>query len=151
MAQGISVIHLYATQLKTLKIAIPKIAEQQKIAACLSSLDELIAAHSDKLEALKQHKKGLMQQLFPAEGETVPKLRFAGFGGEAWEEKKLEQLAFVERGKFSVRPRNDPKYFGGNIPFVQTGDIAVSGVYLKRYTQTLNEKGLSAHDYPQVA
>lgn len=60
--------------------------EQQKIADCLSSLDNLIAAESGKLEALKAHKKGLMQQLFPTEGETVPKLRFEDFkdSGE-WE------------------------------------------------------------------
>jgi len=53
----------------------PSIEEQQKIADCLSSIDELITAQSQKLEALKIYKKGLMQQLFPAEGETVPKLR----------------------------------------------------------------------------
>src|SRR5690625_6781124 len=52
--------------------------EQQKIAACLSSLDELIAAHNDKLDALKDHKKGLLQNLFPQEGETVRKVRFPG-------------------------------------------------------------------------
>ena len=64
--------------------------EQQKIASCLSSLDELIAAENQKLDALKTHKKGLMQQLFPTEGETVPKLRFAEFrdSGE-WEENVL--------------------------------------------------------------
>lgn len=53
--------------------------EQKKIADFLSSLDELISAHTQKLEALKVHKTGLMQQLFPAEGETVPRLRFAEF------------------------------------------------------------------------
>ncbi|HIF9164177.1 TPA: restriction endonuclease subunit S [Photobacterium damselae] len=59
-----------------------------------------------------------------------------------WSIQKLEQIATVERGKFSARPRNDPKYFGGNIPFVQTGDIAAAKTYLQNYTQTLNEDGL---------
>ncbi|MGM8889467.1 restriction endonuclease subunit S [Psychrobacter sp. 1Y1] len=59
-----------------------------------------------------------------------------------WEVKKLEDLASVERGKFSARPRNDPKYYGGEIPFVQTGDIAGAKKYLKSYSQTLNEEGL---------
>lgn len=65
--------------------------EQQKIADCLSSLDELITAHNQKLEALQSHKKGLMQQLFPAEGEKVPKLRFEEFreSGE-WVVEKLD-------------------------------------------------------------
>ena len=55
------------------------LAEQQKIADCLTSLDELIAAEGRKLEALRAHKKGLMQQLFPREGETRPRLRFPEF------------------------------------------------------------------------
>jgi type I restriction enzyme S subunit len=54
-------------------------AEQQKIAECLSTLDELIGAESQKLGALKAHKKGLMQQLFPREGETLPRFRFPEF------------------------------------------------------------------------
>ena len=67
-------------------------AEQQKIADCLSSVDNLIQAEADQLQALKDHKKGLMQQLFPQDGETTPKLRFPGFEGE-WEEKKLGEVA----------------------------------------------------------
>ena len=55
------------------------VAEQQKVADCLSSLDELIAAQGRKVDALKTHKKGLMQQLFPREGETQPRLRFPEF------------------------------------------------------------------------
>jgi hypothetical protein len=46
---------------------------------------------------------------------NVPRLRFKEFSGQ-WEEKALELLALVERGKFSIRPRNDPRYFGGSIP-----------------------------------
>lgn len=76
-----------------LKIAAPLFAEQQKIAACLSSLDDLIAAQTRKIKALKAHKKGLMQQLFPAEGETVPHLRFSKFqnAGE-WKVKKIKNI-----------------------------------------------------------
>lgn len=56
-------------QASVLKIAIPELKEQQKIADCLSSLDELIALQEQKLEALKNHKKGLMQQLFPSHND----------------------------------------------------------------------------------
>jgi len=59
-----------------------------------------------------------------------------------WSIKTLEDLAAVERGKFSARPRNDPKYYGGEIPFVQTGDIASAKTYLSLFSQTLNEDGL---------
>jgi len=83
--------------LGAINIPIPNLAEQQKIAACLSFLDELVAAHSKKLDALKKHKHGLMQQLFPAEGEIMPRLRFPEFeeAGE-WEDKKASGL-FINR------------------------------------------------------
>lgn len=68
--------------------------EQQKIASCLSSLDDVIAAHTVKLESLKQYKKGLLQNLFPQEGETVPKLRFKEFENDGeWEEKTIIETA----------------------------------------------------------
>ncbi|MDP2109794.1 MAG: restriction endonuclease subunit S [Thiobacillus sp.] len=60
-------------------IPVPIPVEQQKIATCLTSLDELIAAQGRKVEALKTYKRGLMQQLFPREGETLPRLRFPEF------------------------------------------------------------------------
>jgi type I restriction enzyme S subunit len=83
---------------KSLIVPIDKV-EQQKIADCLSSLDELINAENQKLEALQQHKKGLLQQLFPAEGEKIPKVRFREFKdcGE-WEETELGQLGQLISG-----------------------------------------------------
>lgn len=90
---------LYLSTLRTWKPSLPSIGEQQKIADCLSSVDALIAAEADKLEALKDHKKGLMQQLFPAPGETTPRLRFPEFqdAGE-WEEKEVGDVFTVTRG-----------------------------------------------------
>ncbi|QHF48231.1 restriction endonuclease subunit S [Pseudomonas sp. S49] len=73
--------------------------EQQKIADCISSLDELIAAQASKVDALKTHKKGLMQQLFPREGETQPRLRFPEFMGSGeWEEKSFSNLCSIKHG-----------------------------------------------------
>jgi type I restriction enzyme S subunit len=78
----------------------PTNEEQQKIADCLSSLDELIAAQARKVEALKTHKKGLMQQLFPREGETQPRLRFPEFrDAGAWSKRKLSNF-LTERSQF---------------------------------------------------
>lgn len=68
--------------------------EQQRIADCLSSLDERIAAETSKLDTLKDHKKGLLKQLFPAEGETTPALRFPEFrDAEDWEINLLGQIS----------------------------------------------------------
>lgn len=62
---------------------------------------------------------------------------------EGWTWATLDQVFRVERGRFSVRPRNDPRYYGGNIPFVQIGDLPREGGAIKTYHQTLNEAGLS--------
>lgn len=71
----------------------PRTAEQQKIAKCMTSLDELFVAKKRKLEALRAHKKGLMQQLFPREGEYRPRLRFPEFhDAGAWETHQLGEL-----------------------------------------------------------
>ena len=60
-----------------------------------------------------------------------------------WKLKKLEEIALIERGRFSTRPRNDPQYYGGNIPFIQTGDVANANGSVTSYSQTLNDKGLT--------
>lgn len=79
--------------------------EQQKIASCLSSLDELIEAHSQKLELLKDHKKGLMQNLFPQEGEKVPKYRFKEFEKDGeWEEKTIGDFIKSHKGGAPLTP-----------------------------------------------
>lgn len=61
---------------------------------------------------------------------------------EPYAKLPLSKVASIERGKFSARPRNDPKYYGGEIPFLQTGDIARAGRVIQGWTQTLNELGL---------
>lgn len=78
---------------------LPNPKEQLKIAFCLSSLDEAIAAHNQKLDLLKNHKKGLMQNLFPQEGETVPKWRFKEFEKEGeWVEEILGNVIKYFKG-----------------------------------------------------
>ncbi len=83
-------------QFSEILLPTPSVTEQQKIAACLSSIDDLITAQSAQVAALKNHKKGLLQQLFPAEGETVPRLRFAEFKDtEGWEERQLKDICKI--------------------------------------------------------
>ena len=95
---GGNINNLKNSDLEALKFSVPTDEEeQQKIADCLGSLDDLIAAEGRKLEALRLHKTGLMQQLFPRPGETVPGLRFPEFrdAGE-WEERKIGELSEVK-------------------------------------------------------
>lgn len=80
-------------------LPVPSPAEQRKVAECLSSLDELIAAQARKVNALKAYKRGMMQQLFPSDGETKPRLRFPEFqkAGE-WMESELGAMVDLLSG-----------------------------------------------------
>ena len=80
-------------KLENISIILPKELEQQRIADCLSSLDDLITAEDEKLKSLKNHKKGLLQKLFPAEGKTTPEFRFPEFqNAGSGRRRRLEML-----------------------------------------------------------
>ena len=126
----------------------PRFEEQQKIAACLSSLDALITAQADKLNALKTYKNGLMQQLFPREGATIPRLRFPEFqeAGE-WCVKQLGDISDIKTGPFgsvlhesdyveagtpiiTVEHLGETKIEGENAPKVSDSDKKRLGSYI---------------------
>lgn len=65
-----------------------------------------------------------------------------GIYPQDWNISTLAAISVIERGKFTARPRNDPKYYGGNIPFIQTGDVTNSNGIIDSFSQTLNENGL---------
>ena len=112
---------LTLAKLKSIPIPVPpSSAEQQKIADCLTSLDEVIAAQGRKVEALKAHKRGLMQQLFPREGETRPRLRFPEFrDAPEWEAKRLEDVAPLQRG-FDL---TSSQIEAGDVPVVYSNGV----------------------------
>jgi type I restriction enzyme, S subunit len=113
--------HISAKQIKEFTIGFPSPAEQQKIAECLSSVDELMAAQARKEDALKTHKKGLMQQLFPREGETQPRLRFPEFrdAGE-WVQKTVGDVSEVLMCKRIFAEETNPT---GGVPFYKIGTL----------------------------
>lgn len=103
-------------------IPLPKLKEQLKIKDCLSCLDDLISAVADKIETLKEYKKGLMQQLFPAEGKTTPAFRFPEFqnAGE-WKDTTLGEEVYYENGKAHENDINETgKYIVVNSKFIST-------------------------------
>lgn len=107
---------------KHLLIPFPSPAEQQKIAGCLSSIDEEISALKEKVEQLKAHKKGLMQKLFPITEKFVPELRFPEFKKDReWKEQKLEDVARTYSG--GTPSVNNKEYYNGDIPFIRSGEI----------------------------
>ena len=93
-------VRIYYKDLALLRLLLPARAEQRKIAECLTSLDEVIDAQERKVEALKAHKSGLMQQLFPCEGETRPRIRFPEFrDAPDWEETTIGEIGSFYYGK----------------------------------------------------
>ena len=104
-------------------VAVPKLPEQQKIADCLSSIDDLISAEEKKLSLLNDYKKGWMQKLFPAEGKTVPEWRFPEFkDSKGWEKLNIEKACYPSySGGTPVTSKKE--YYNGDIPFIRSGEI----------------------------
>ncbi|WP_426115970.1 restriction endonuclease subunit S [Massilia sp. PWRC2] len=114
---------IHADTFLSFPIFMPQPSEQQKIADCLSSIDALISVQSQKVDALKTHKKGLMQQLFPREGETIPRLRFPEFldAGE-WGIEELSGKA-IKVGSGITPAGGDTNYKAKGRPFVRSQNI----------------------------
>ena len=133
----------------SLQTAIPKALEQKKVADCLNSLDELIAAQGRKVEALKTYKHGLMQQLFPREGETLPRLRFPEFrDAPAWEEALLGELFDTSSGGTPVRTKQE--YWTGGTPWVTTSLVDFN--FITKADEFISDAGLensSAKVFPK--
>lgn len=98
---GAGLRHITKSDFEDVCVFVPKgITEQRRIAACLSVLDEMLAATNEKLDQLKAYKKGLMQKLFPAKGKKLPELRFKEFEKDGeWEEKRLGDYLYEHKTK----------------------------------------------------
>jgi len=105
--------------------------EQKRIAIILDHADTLRQKRKQSLQLLDDFLRATFLDMF---GDPV--------NGEKYPRKPLKDVAEVYRGRFSPRPRNDPSYYNGAYPFIQTGDISNSEYRLSRYTQTLNERGI---------
>lgn len=137
-------------------ILLPPLPEQQRIAEILDTMDEAIARTDALIQKLKQMKAGLLNDLLTRGIDDNGELRDPekhpeqfkdsplGRLPKEWEVKQLSELADVDRGKFTHRPRNDPRFYGGLYPFIQTSDITkTEGGVLTTYSQTLNEHGIN--------
>lgn len=113
--------------------------EQQKIADCLSSIDDLIISTVKKIEALKAHKKGLMQQLFPAEGEKVPAIRFSEFqdAGE-WKPVQLSQC-LLKSPEYGINAPAVP--YSDKLPvYLRITDISDDGSFISEQKVSVARK-----------
>lgn len=122
----------------------PPFHEQRAIAAVLSKIQEAAETQGKIVAKLKELKAATLAKLF-REGLNGEKIKKTEIGEmpESWKIMQLTNVAEVVRGKFSHRPRNEPRFYGGKIPFIQTGDVARCNGRIRAYSQTLNESGLA--------
>ena len=127
--------------LNKLLIPRPSPEEQQKIADCLSSLDDIITFQTQKLNFLKTHKKGLMQDLFPADGESVPRLRFKGFEDD-WGKENLENLS----SKISDGIHSTPVYDdNGQYFFINGNNLVNASIIIDEKTKRVSKTEYDRH------
>lgn len=128
-------------QFSEILIPKPQIKEQEEIASCLTSLDQVIEANNKKLELLKDHKKGLILNLFPQEKEKLPKYRFKEFAKDGeWKKTTIEDIAKVSTG--GTPESTNPEYWNGNIPWMNSGELNNKRIY--SVSNFITSKGLKA-------
>lgn len=116
--------------------------EQHQIGKCITKFDDLITLHQRKLDQLKALKKYFLQNMFPAKGEKVPRIRFKGFTGD-WEQHKLGELVIIERGG---SPRPIDAYITeaqDGLNWVKIGDAPEQGRYITHTKEKIKPSGLS--------
>lgn len=140
---GTSYPAINANVLAGLTVSCPvDIQEQKKIGQYFKSLDNLIALHQRKLNQQKKLKKYFLQNMFPAKGEKVPRIRFKGFTGD-WEQRKLGELVIIERGG---SPRPIDAYITeaqDGLNWVKIGDAPEQGRYITHTKEKIKPSGLS--------
>lgn len=144
-------ISISANDFMSMPMPVSSNKEQQKIADCLASIDDLISAEDKKLSALKDHKKGLMQKLFPAEGKTIPEWRFPEFSNSrVWNMKSLSKICINLDAKRIPITGNKRK--SGSTPYYGASGIVdyIDGFIFDEYLLCVSEDGanLVARTYP---
>lgn len=120
-----------------IKITIPKVEEQRKIAEFVRILDDAITLHQREIELLKDTKMSLLQKMFPKDGSKFPEIRFAGFT-DAWEQYELGEVVKIVGGATPSKANKD--YWGGDIVWLSSQEI--KDRYVSAGTYTITEKAV---------
>ena len=146
-SRGTTIQGITREDVTSLPILLPPLPEQWAIAAVLDSIDDVIERIEAVIAATERLRDALLHELLTrgipgwhTEWKNVPGI---GTIPADWEVVRLGDVAEVERGKFAHRPRNEPRFYGGDIPFIQTGDVVRANGMITQHSQTLNDLGLS--------
>ncbi|CAC9861396.1 hypothetical protein IE220ANAMC_01965 [Enterococcus faecalis] len=142
-ARNHGLLNIAASDFLRTELTVPKsVEEQRKIGNFLKQLDDTITLHQRKLEQLKELKKAYLQVMFPAKDERVPKVRFAAFEGE-WAHRKLGEITESFSGGTPTAGKSE--YYGGDIPFIRSGEISSDSTEL-----FITENGLNSSSAKMV-
>jgi type I restriction enzyme S subunit len=139
-------------QLGAINTPVPPIEIQKRIADFLDKkcgeIDNLYSTIEKQIETLEEYKKSVIREavtrgLNPNVEMKDSGVEWIGNIPVHWKVKKIKYSATLTRGVFGHRPRNDPKYYDGDYPFIQTGDVASANKYIETFSQTLSELGKS--------
>lgn len=141
IGSGSTFVEVSGKQMSEMPLIIPSIFEQKKLGNFFQTIDSLISIYQHKLDKLKDLKQAYLTEMFPVEGERVPKRRFPGFEGE-WEWKKLGELATIVRGA-SPRPIQDPKWFDSEseVGWLRISDVTEQNGRIYKLSQRLSSLG----------
>ena len=143
-------MRIQMSKLNTVELPIPDATTQTRIADFLDEkcgkIDRYIEKQQQVIEKLKAYKQSVITEavtkgLDPDAPMKDSGIEWIGMIPEHWDVKKLKYATDILRGKFNHRPRNDPDYYDGQYPFIQTGDVARATKYINDFSQTLNQKG----------
>lgn len=141
---GTTRLKLTQKRMLEIPIALPPLAEQERIVNRIESLFEKVDKASELVEEAREgfekRRAAILEKAFS--GELTKSWREENGISDEWEKIKFKELGKLERGRSKHRPRNDERLFGGPYPFIQTGDIANSREYIYHHKQTLSEFGL---------
>nr|WP_144922678.1 restriction endonuclease subunit S [Paenibacillus bovis] len=129
---GSTMKHITKKYFDNLLIPFPPIDVQQKIANTLILAQGVVNKRKAQIKAIDQLTQSLFLEMF---GDPV-------INNKNWDVKKLSETGELKRGMSKHRPRNAPELLGGPYPLIQTGDVANSDIYIRKYHQTYSELGL---------
>ena len=147
---GMGIPHVNSSVINNTKFILPELLEQQKIANFLEQkvfqIDSIIENTKLSIQEIKNYKQALIIETVTKGLNPGIKMKDTGIDWigqipECWKCSKIKYITSISRGKFSHRPRNDERFYDGDYPFIQTGDVARANKYITSYSQTLNELG----------